>query len=312
MKAIFVHRDTLLRDSNLTSQPDPEQWRLVPATLEAVRNLAGTDTLLFLYSGCSAAGGDVSAQGLGVLARQVEAAGGRVDGLISCPHVGGGGCRCWGPDARGLWGTSRQFGLRLNECYVVGDTGTDVTMAYAVGARPIMVLNGRTLGEVLGRLPEHKGFPVATDLSMAAGYVSVEEDISRQLGHQRLPAAPQQPEDLFFGPAEDLPTVTVVSPMARNLQVQLNRSRAQLSDVGRWLSFFVLGALGLSLGIAYMMTHLYRVQPFPEFVYYLTLQFISRPLRGALFIVLGLLIIVVAARSFFRSSSFRLPRKRSE
>ena len=61
-----------------------------------------------------------------------------------------------------------------------------------------------------------------------------------------------------------------------------------------------------------MMTHLYRVQPFPEYVYYLTLQFISRPLRGALFIVLGLLIIVVAARSYYRSSSFRLPRKRAD
>jgi hypothetical protein len=312
MKAIFVHRDTLLRDSNLIAPPDPTQASLAPSTLEAVRNLGGGDTLLFLYAGCDAPAGEASAPpALGVLARQVEAAGGRIDGLITCPHAAGSGCGCWGSEAKALWGAASQFGLRLNECYVIGDSGADVAMAYGTGARPIMVLNGRTLGEVLGRLPDHKGFPVATDLSMAAGYVGVEEDITHQLGHPRA-AALAQPEDILFGPAEDLPAVAVISPLARNLQVQLNRSRAQLRDVARWLSFFVLGALGLTLGIAYMMTHLYRVQPFPEYVYYLTLQFISRPLRGALFIVLGLLIIVVAARSYYRSSSFRLPRKRAD
>ncbi len=312
MKAIFVHRDALLRDSNLVFPLDPDQWRLVPATVEAMRNLAGTDTLLFLYSGCDGSGGEAVDRGLATLVRQVEAAGGRVDGLITCPHGDRADCRCWGPNAQALWGTARQFGLHLNECYVIGESGADVSMAYAAGARPIMVLNGRTLADVLGKLPEHKGFPVATDLSIAASYVAAEEDISRTLGHARSQATPQEPEESRETPVDQAPTVTVVSPMARTLQVQLYRSRLQLRDVARWLSFFVLGALGLSLGIAYMMTHLYRVQPFPRFVYYLTLQFISRPVRGALFIGFGLLIIFVAVRSLYGSPKLRLPGRREE
>jgi tellurite resistance protein TehA-like permease len=54
----------------------------------------------------------------------------------------------------------------------------------------------------------------------------------------------------------------------------------------------------LSLGIAYLLTHLYRVQPFPEFVYYLTLQFIPRPVRAALFILTGVGAVAVSLRAF--------------
>lgn len=57
--------------------------------------------------------------------------------------------------------------------------------------------------------------------------------------------------------------------------------------VKRWLLLFMIGVVGLSLGIAYVMTHFYREQPFPEFVYYLTLQFLDRPIRGLLFIAVG-------------------------
>jgi histidinol phosphatase-like enzyme len=309
MKAIFIHKDSLLRDSGLSVQAEPDSWRLVPATLEAVRTLAADDTLVFLYAG---AGGDDAPQGLQVLARQVEAAGGRVDGLISCPHPTEEPCACWGARAGALWEAARLFPLHLNECYVIGDGSTDVAMAYAAGARPIMVLNSRSLGEVLGRLPEHKDFPVAQDLGTAAGYIGVEEDINRQLGRPRSGVAPRQPVgSLYEGPAE-LPDVAVISPLARNLQAQLTRSRAQLRDIGRWLSFFVLGAVGLSLGIAYLLTHLYRMQPFPGFVYYLTLQFISRPLRGALFIAWGCVIIAIGVRSLYRSAGGRLSGRREE
>ena len=158
----------------------------------------------------------------------------------------------------------------------------------------------------------HPGARDELDLGTAAGYIGVEEDINRQLGRPRSGVAPRQPVgSLYEGPAE-LPDVAVISPLARNLQAQLTRSRAQLRDIGRWLSFFVLGAVGLSLGIAYLLTHLYRMQPFPGFVYYLTLQFISRPLRGALFIAWGCVIIAIGVRSLYRSAGGRLSGRREE
>ncbi|MDP2728782.1 MAG: YvcK family protein, partial [Dehalococcoidia bacterium] len=64
--------------------------------------------------------------------------------------------------------------------------------------------------------------------------------------------------------------------------------------VKRWLGVLVVGILGLSLGIAYIMTHLYRTQPFPEVAYYLTLQFVDRPYRALLFGVLGVGLVILA------------------
>src|SRR3972149_3537703 len=58
-------------------------------------------------------------------------------------------------------------------------------------------------------------------------------------------------------------------------------------EVKRWLGILVIGIFALSLGIAYFITHLYRTQPFPEFAYYVTLQFIDRPYRALLFGILG-------------------------
>ena len=58
--------------------------------------------------------------------------------------------------------------------------------------------------------------------------------------------------------------------------------------IKRWLGLVMFGLVLTSLGIAYLFVQIYRVQPFPEFVGTLTLQFIDRPVRGALLILAGL------------------------
>ena len=44
--------------------------------------------------------------------------------------------------------------------------------------------------------------------------------------------------------------------------------------VKRWLVLLMAGVTFLSLGVAYFLVEIYREQPFPDFVYYLTLQFL--------------------------------------
>jgi uncharacterized cofD-like protein len=69
----------------------------------------------------------------------------------------------------------------------------------------------------------------------------------------------------------------------------------------RWLILSAL-ALGLSSrGFGLVLADLYRREPFPEFVYYLTLQFIPRLVRGVLLFVLGAGLGVLAAYQFARS-----------
>src|SRR5262245_7929040 len=71
--------------------------------------------------------------------------------------------------------------------------------------------------------------------------------------------------------------------------------------VKRWLVLLIFGVTFLALGFAYILTHLYRTQPFPEWVGDVTLQFIDRPYRGGLFIALGLAVGAIALVQLNRS-----------
>jgi uncharacterized cofD-like protein len=57
--------------------------------------------------------------------------------------------------------------------------------------------------------------------------------------------------------------------------------------IKRWLALLFAGMTILGLGFAYLLVEVYRAYTFPAVVYYLTLQFIDRPWRAALFVLLG-------------------------
>jgi histidinol phosphatase-like enzyme len=306
MNAVFIHRDSVLRDSHIPPDSPPESWHLAPATLEAMRSLATDDRLVIVYGPEHSApvrdGEAPRDSELSRLSSQVESGGGRVDVLITCTEHSIQAGRCFGDFPGLIWMPAARLNLLPQACYLLGDSVQDVQTARSAGVRPFLILGERTIEDVLGRSDMDKGFPVAVDLTTAVSYIYVEEEIAQQVGSAAEPAPPV-PSTLTLVPmAQELPTLTLVSRMAQAIEDNLGRSRIRRTDIARWLFFLTLGALGLSLGIGYLMTHLYRIQPFPEFAYYLTLQFISRPLRGALFILLGAGLIAIALRSFFRGT----------
>ncbi len=64
--------------------------------------------------------------------------------------------------------------------------------------------------------------------------------------------------------------------------------------VKRWLALFVFGTVVTALGIAYLAIHIYRQEPFPAVVYYVTLQFIDQVWRGVLFITVGTVLAILS------------------
>lgn len=83
--------------------------------------------------------------------------------------------------------------------------------------------------------------------------------------------------------------------------------------VKRWLLLLFFGITVVSLGVGYILVEIYRTWTFPAVVYYLTLQFIPRSLRGLLFGVVGVTAIVVAVLQLNRSllSAFISPGQSS-
>jgi uncharacterized cofD-like protein len=72
-------------------------------------------------------------------------------------------------------------------------------------------------------------------------------------------------------------------------------------QVKRWLLTLFVGVLFLSLGMGYLMVHMYRTMAFPREAYYLTLQFIDRFWRGVLFIGGGVVLSGIAVWQLSRS-----------
>jgi hypothetical protein len=71
--------------------------------------------------------------------------------------------------------------------------------------------------------------------------------------------------------------------------------------VKRWLVLLVLGLTAVALGVAFFLVELYRSQPFPEWVWYVTLQPLDRTWRGGLFLTVGVATVAFAIIQLNRS-----------
>jgi len=233
---------------------------------------------------------------------QISKAGGKVDALLQCPHRTEEGCGCWGTYPGFLYAAAANLELRLEECFLLCDEPNDVLLAARVGCRPILVLNGKSIGDIYsGHQPEPRDFPVARTFASAVDYVLDEDQINESWGHPRPPTSLSQLDEELVSADEApelSPTLRLLSPVPGAKGVLLAGFPQITRSAQRLLLLFVVGGVWLSLGIAYLLTHLYRVQPFPEFVWYLTLQFIPRPVRGALFIGTGAAAVILSLRAF--------------
>src|SRR5918994_618298 len=70
-----------------------------------------------------------------------------------CPPGVSDGCDCRKPQPGLLIEASRRLGVDLGSCGLIGDTAADVDAALAVGARPVLVPNERTLPREVERAP---------------------------------------------------------------------------------------------------------------------------------------------------------------
>lgn len=305
MRAVFIRSQAILRDSHLVAETEESAPRLVPATLEAVRELAVPETMVVVYGHYPGSDEELPEE-LQQIISQVENAAGRIDIAVVCQHRAGATCHCWEDSPGILWCTATRFAIDLASSYLIGDCVGDVATAKSAGVRPILVLGDRTVEQVLGTAELQKDFAVAPDLPRAAEFITVEREIAATVGAPRGQAVEIPVEFGVEAGNGNLPLVVALSPEARQSQARRTGTRLQLGDITRWLVFLTVGGLGLSLGIAYLMTHLYRVQAFPSYVYYLTLQFISRPVRGAIFMAIGVLFVSLAVYSVVKST--RAPR----
>ncbi|MGH7301970.1 MAG: D-glycero-alpha-D-manno-heptose-1,7-bisphosphate 7-phosphatase [Candidatus Rokuibacteriota bacterium] len=180
------------RDGTLTEEVGyvnhPSRLRILPRSGAAVRrlNAAGIAVVVVTNQAGIARGyfsPEVLAAVNAALVSQLKDEGAHVDGLYVCPHHPTEGeppyrmaCDCRKPKPGLLLRAASELGLDLERSILVGDKGSDLVAARAVGARSVLVLTGYGLGEWEYRrsaMPVQPDF-VADDLLGAADWVITE------------------------------------------------------------------------------------------------------------------------------------------
>ena len=175
MKAVLLDRDGVInadQDGYVTSW---NQFRLLPGTLEGLRQLTAAGYRLAVVTNQAVVGrGLASAAEVEELnARMVSAlaeGGAHIDAVLYCPHAPEEGCACRKPQPGLLIEAGRRLGVSPADTCVIGDWVDDIAAASAAGcAVPILVLTGRGRRALpLARAAGLSPFLVARDLLAAA------------------------------------------------------------------------------------------------------------------------------------------------
>ncbi|HDP89375.1 MAG TPA: D-glycero-beta-D-manno-heptose 1,7-bisphosphate 7-phosphatase [Thioalkalivibrio sp.] len=172
MKLVILGRDGVINRDAETAIRSPEAWVPLPGSLEAIARLnqAGY-TVMVATNQSGIARGLFDIDTLHAMhekmARLLAQLGGRVDGVVFCPHGPDDGCDCRKPRPGLYREIAERLRVSLKGVPVIGDELRDLKAAAEVDARPILVRTGqgeRTLAA--GGLPE--GTAVHDDLAAAA------------------------------------------------------------------------------------------------------------------------------------------------
>ncbi len=177
MTAVLLDRDGVINRNRPDYVKSCQELEFLPGALEALRTLASRRVRVVVVT-------NQSAVGRGIITRQelervhehmlmsVRDQGGRIDGVLCCPHAPEATCACRKPRPGLLLEALSRFRLDRVHSYMVGDSGTDMEAARDAGIPYVMVLSGRTPGD--GLRPSPWGYPlvhVARDLKDAAEWI---------------------------------------------------------------------------------------------------------------------------------------------
>jgi len=171
VRLVVLDRDGTINRDSAAYIRTPEEWVPLPGSPEAIARLnrAGYTVAVASNQSGMARGlfdEDTLAHIHEKMHETVQAAGGRIDRIVYCPHHPDAGCDCRKPAAGLLHRLARQYGVTLADVPVIGDSRRDLEAARAAGARPILVRTGN--GAATEAAGEAGDAEVYDDLSAAA------------------------------------------------------------------------------------------------------------------------------------------------
>jgi D-glycero-D-manno-heptose 1,7-bisphosphate phosphatase len=171
MKLIILDRDGVINYDSDQFIKDPEEWKPLPGSLEAIARLNQAGYRVMVATNQSGIGrGLFDMPTLNAIHDKMHKAcalvGARIDAVFFCPHTSESNCSCRKPKSGMLEEIAARYNVSLSGVPAVGDSLRDLEAASRLGAQPILVLTGKgAKTQVKGGLPE--GTQVYPDLAAA-------------------------------------------------------------------------------------------------------------------------------------------------
>jgi D-glycero-D-manno-heptose 1,7-bisphosphate phosphatase len=144
--AVILDRDGVLNEKPPRAQyvRSWDEWRWIPGALEGIALLTAAGRRVFVVSNqAGVARGAMTRAAVDEIHERmcadIEAAGGRVEGIYICPHDWDEGCSCRKPKPGMLLDAQRDHALDLTRTPFIGDDERDAEAAAAAGAPSILV-----------------------------------------------------------------------------------------------------------------------------------------------------------------------------
>jgi len=176
-RAVFIDRDGVICRNRDDYVKTWDEFVFLRGSLQALCRLAGLDLPIVVVTNQSVINRhmvpveiveDINAR----MVRTIEAAGGRIDRVLICPHRPDEGCACRKPQPGLLLTAAEEFGLDLEESYLIGDAETDMRAGRAVGCHRYLVLTGRGRRQLIRCWVDgERGFTVVPNLGAAVNAI---------------------------------------------------------------------------------------------------------------------------------------------
>jgi D-glycero-D-manno-heptose 1,7-bisphosphate phosphatase len=159
-KLIILDRDGVINYDSDQFIKNPDEWKPIPGSLEAIARLCQADYRVVVATNQSGIGrGLFDMQTLNAMHDKMHKScalvGGRIDAVFFCPHTSEMNCTCRKPKSGMMEEIAKRYGIHLNGVPAVGDSLRDLEAGAKLGAQPYLVLTGKgAKTEAKGGLPE--------------------------------------------------------------------------------------------------------------------------------------------------------------
>jgi D,D-heptose 1,7-bisphosphate phosphatase len=179
MKAVFLDRDGTIGGTG--GGMHPFEFSMYDFSPKAIRLLNELGVKVFLFTNQTRVGRgffteDDLLKGFEMMDKQLAQHSAFFDDVFYCPHSPDDGCACQKPKIGLLLKAKEQYNLKLEDCYVVGDTGeSDMVAASNAGTKKVLVKTGWGKGSLTSYRDNWKGIEpdyIAEDLVDAVKWIA--------------------------------------------------------------------------------------------------------------------------------------------